>query len=43
MNQLEPADQQNGGQPDVRQEAHQRRVERLQPRRDHALLEDPVH
>ena len=39
---LAAADQQHGGEPEVRQEAHQRRVEGLQPGRDHALLEDAV-
>ena len=39
---LVAADQQHDRQPDVREEAHQRRVEGLQLGRDHALLEDPV-
>ena len=39
---LKAAHQEHGREPEVRQEAHQRRVERLQAGRDHALLEDAV-
>ena len=38
-----PADQQDQGQAEVRQEADQRRVPRLDPRREHLLVEHPRH
>ena len=39
---LAPSDHDHRREPDRRQEAHQRRVEGLKARGDHALLEDPV-